>query len=135
MVRGGLVNDIARTTVTLCVGLFATLAAAAPATADYPARPIRIIVPTAPGGAGDVIARFVADRLAAALEANVVVENRPGASGVIGNDLVARAPPDGYTLLFAHVRHADHRRVRHPAAAVRSTPRFPSRHQHRLRPR
>ena len=96
----GLVNDIARTTVTLCVALAAALAFAEPP-GDYPARPIRIIVPTAPGGAGDVIARFVADRLAATLDASVVVENRPGASGVIGNDLVARAAPDGYTLLFA----------------------------------
>jgi len=99
-VSGGIVNDIARTTVTLCVALAAALAVAQPA-ADYPARPIRIIVPTAPGGAGDVIARFVGDRLGAALHAAIVVENRPGASGVIGNDLVARAPPDGYTLLFA----------------------------------
>jgi tripartite-type tricarboxylate transporter receptor subunit TctC len=87
--------------VTLGVAFAAALAAAAPPTADYPARPIRIIVPTAPGGAGDVIARFVGDQLATSLADAVVVENKPGASGVIGNDLVARAPPDGYTLLFA----------------------------------
>jgi tripartite-type tricarboxylate transporter receptor subunit TctC len=89
-----MVNDIARTTVTLCVALASGLAAAQPA-ADYPTRPLRIVEPTAPGGAGDVIARFVGDRLAAELHATVAVENRAGASGVIGNDLVARARPDG----------------------------------------
>ena len=98
---GGIVSDIARTTVTLGVAFAAALSAAAPPAADYPARSIRIIVPTAPGGAGDVIARFVGDQLATSLAEAVVVENKPGASGVIGNDLVARAPPDGYTLLFA----------------------------------
>ena len=68
---------------------------------DYPSRPIRIIVPSAPSGAGDVIARELGDRLGAALRIPVVVENRPGASGVIGNDFVAHAASDGYTLLFA----------------------------------
>jgi tripartite-type tricarboxylate transporter receptor subunit TctC len=98
---GHFVNDMARTTVTLCVGLLAALLAHAHPPADYPSRPIRIIVPSAPGGAGDVIARFVGDELATALHATVVVDNRPGGSGVIGSDLVARAAPDGYTLLFA----------------------------------
>lgn len=68
---------------------------------DYPARPIRIIVPTAPSGAIDMTARLLAERVGSVLQASVVVENKPGASGLIANDYVARAPPDGYTLLLA----------------------------------
>jgi tripartite-type tricarboxylate transporter receptor subunit TctC len=67
---------------------------------DYPSRPIHIIVPTAPGGAGDALARYVGDQLAVALRTPVVVDNKPGGSGVIGSDFVVRAAPDGYTLLF-----------------------------------
>lgn len=68
---------------------------------DYPSRQIRIIVPSAPAGAGDLLARELGNRLATALRTPVVIENKPGATGVIGNDIVARAVPDGYTLLFA----------------------------------
>jgi tripartite-type tricarboxylate transporter receptor subunit TctC len=68
---------------------------------DYPSRTIRIIVPTAHSGAGDLLARFIGDRLASALHTPVTIENRPGASGLIGNDYAMRAAPDGYTLLFA----------------------------------
>lgn len=68
---------------------------------DYPSRPIRIIVPSAPGGAGDVIARQFGEQLGIALRTPIVVENKAGASGVIGSDIAARSPPDGYTLLFA----------------------------------
>jgi tripartite-type tricarboxylate transporter receptor subunit TctC len=77
------------------------LPAASEAPQDYPSRPIRIIVPSAPSGAGDVIARELGEGLGEALRTPVVVENRPGASGVIGNGVAARAAPDGYTLLFA----------------------------------
>ena len=68
---------------------------------DYPSRTIRVIVPSAHSGAGDSLARYIGDRLAAALHTPVTIENRPGASGLIGNDHAMRAPPDGYTLLFA----------------------------------
>jgi tripartite-type tricarboxylate transporter receptor subunit TctC len=68
---------------------------------EYPSRTIRIVVPTAPSGAGDSIARLIAERLGTALRTPVVVENRPGASGLIGNEHAMRAAPDGYTLLFA----------------------------------
>ena len=68
---------------------------------DYPSRPIHIIVPSAPGGAGDILAREFGDRIAKALHVPVVIDNKPGGSGVIGNELAARSAPDGYTLLFA----------------------------------
>jgi len=84
----------------LCVaGLTAT---AAPATAQdvYPSKPIRIIVPFSPGGGGDAVVRFMSDKLGERLKTQIIVENRPGASGFIGAQAVATAPPDGYTLLM-----------------------------------
>jgi tripartite-type tricarboxylate transporter receptor subunit TctC len=68
--------------------------------APYPARTIRILVPTAPGGAGDTLARYMGERLGLSLRVPVVVENRPGAGGLIGTEIAARAPADGYTILF-----------------------------------
>lgn len=66
---------------------------------DYPTRPIRLIVPFAPGGASDVLARPVAQRLGEAFGQQIVVDNRPGAGGNVGMGIAAAAPPDGYTLL------------------------------------
>jgi tripartite-type tricarboxylate transporter receptor subunit TctC len=76
--------------------------AAGPALADeWPSRPIQVIVPFGAGGAADIIARLVGDKLAAALGQPVIIEDRPGAGGNIGAAAVARANPDGYTLLMS----------------------------------
>lgn len=84
------------------VALAAACLAAAAATAQtYPAKPVRIVVGLAPGGTTDVVSRILAQRLGDAWGQTVVVDNRPGASGMIGADMVAKAPADGYTLLMA----------------------------------
>jgi tripartite-type tricarboxylate transporter receptor subunit TctC len=84
----------------------AGLLQAVPAAAqNWPTRPVRIVVPFATGGPADVFARFLAQRLPDLLGQTFVVENRPGAGAVIGTDLVAKAPPDGYTLLLMSNTH------------------------------
>jgi tripartite-type tricarboxylate transporter receptor subunit TctC len=71
----------------------------------YPARPIRLVIPYSPGGASDNIARLVMPRISEALGQTIVIDNRPGAAGNLGRDLVAKAPPDGYTLLSTDAPH------------------------------
>jgi tripartite-type tricarboxylate transporter receptor subunit TctC len=98
-------SNLAMTVVTAVA--FTTFAHAAqrPATdrdaTNYPTKPIRVIVPQAPGGSNDIMARYVGGQLSERLGKQVVVDNRPGAEGMIGTETVARANPDGYTLLMA----------------------------------
>ncbi|MNU67709.1 Tripartite tricarboxylate transporter family receptor [compost metagenome] len=85
----------------LTLGLLTAVSAgAARAASDYPAQPIRMIVPYVAGGAADITARVVAANMAKTLKGTIVVENKPGANGMIGTDFVAKAAPDGYTLLL-----------------------------------
>ncbi len=84
--------------------VFAILAACNGARADdYPSHPIRLVVPLPAGGGNDLLARIVAPKLSERLGAPVVVDNRAGAGGTIGSDLVAKAPPDGYTILMGYI--------------------------------
>jgi tripartite-type tricarboxylate transporter receptor subunit TctC len=91
----------------ICLWL-ALIASAAPAAAadDYPNHAIRMIIPFAPGGSNDVVGRIIANQLGEKLGKQVFVDNRPGAGGVVGSDLAAKADPDGYTLLIVSIAHA-----------------------------
>ena len=90
-----------------CLSGFCLLAftCAAPAQQDYPNRSIRLIVPAAPGGTTDILARLVGARLSESFKQQVIVDNRASASGVIAGEMTANAPPDGYTLLLAYHQH------------------------------
>lgn len=91
----------ARLLTQLCLTALALLAAGSALAQAYPARPIKIIVPTPAGGGNDFITRTVAKKLEDMLNWQVVVENKPGASGIIAADSVAKSAPDGYTVLFS----------------------------------
>jgi tripartite-type tricarboxylate transporter receptor subunit TctC len=73
--------------------------------ASYPYKPVRVIVPVAPGGSTDLIARIVMAKLSEAIGGPFVIDNRAGAGGILGNEIVAHAQPDGYTLLFTYAAH------------------------------
>jgi tripartite-type tricarboxylate transporter receptor subunit TctC len=89
----------------IAVGVLATVAMSASVRAEYPDRPVRLIVPFAPGGANDSVARLLSDKLGKVLSRSVIVENRPGGGTVIGAAAVASSPPDGYTLLLVSPAH------------------------------
>ena len=81
------------------------VAATASAAADYPVRPVRVVVPYSPGGGTDFTARTVAQRLTSSLGQTFVVDNRAGAAGIIGTQIVATAQPDGYTIVWNDNAH------------------------------
>src|SRR3954463_13363819 len=74
--------------------------------AAYPERPIRWVVPVAPGGGNDIMARFLAQKLTEVWGQQVIVDNRPGAATAIGSDIVAKALPDGYTIILSSASFA-----------------------------
>jgi tripartite-type tricarboxylate transporter receptor subunit TctC len=94
-------------TAALCCLMMSNAVYAQPRVApDYPNKPIRFVVPFVPGGPMDVIGRIVGQKLLTAWGQNVIIDNRPGAGGIIGAELVAKAPPDGYTVLHTSSGHA-----------------------------
>jgi tripartite-type tricarboxylate transporter receptor subunit TctC len=93
-------DGMLRPIVSALFGFFLALGPAA-AQSDYPSRPVKILVPSSPGGGTDILARVLADHLGRALKGQFYVENRPGAGQMIGIEVVAHSPNDGYTLLMA----------------------------------
>ncbi len=89
----------------MLVAAVATLAPLAVFAQTYPTKPVRILIPWPPGGANDVVGRIVAQRMTEQLGQQVIVENRGGASGTIGSDLVAKGPADGYTVMVHSATH------------------------------
>ena len=89
-------------TVALAFALTCVLAASVVGAQQYPAKPVRFLVPNPPGGGTDLVARIVSQKVSERWGVNLVVDNRPGAGGIIAVEVAARSAPDGYTLLMAH---------------------------------
>lgn len=94
-----------RTALRSAIGAAALALAASGFAQTYPAKPVRVVIPFPPGGTLDAVGRMLGQKLADQLGQPFVIENKPGASGVIGGETVARAPADGYTLLFSASTH------------------------------
>lgn len=92
--------------VLLAALIVTALPAVAYAQQPYPAKPIRIVSPFAPGGGNDIISRAIAQKLTENIKQQVIVENRPGANGIIGTEVAARSAPDGYTIVLIPSGHA-----------------------------
>ena len=89
----------------LCIGSVSLLAQPLPK--DYPNKPIRVVVPSPPGGPPDLIMRMIAPKMSMSMGQNLVIDNRAGAGGVVGTNFVAKAAPDGYTWLFTTASHTN----------------------------
>ncbi|MGB7543638.1 MAG: tripartite tricarboxylate transporter substrate binding protein [Burkholderiales bacterium] len=100
--RGALGRGLAVCAAALAVALPATMAAAQ----AYPVKPVKLIIPFPPGGSNDVVGRMIANQLSERLGKSVVADNHGGAGGLIGADMAAKSPPDGYTLLLISVAYA-----------------------------
>ena len=98
----GLSGGPLRSVITLVLAILAAPVYSASAL-DWPARPVRIVAPFAPGGSADTLGRIVAEKLSVKFKQNFVVDNRAGAGGVVGSDLVANSAPDGYTLVVSGI--------------------------------
>ena len=98
-------QPLSRSLWRLLAGALLAASMAAAQAQDYPSKPVRIIVPFAPGGSADVFGRFLAQRLQETMGQTFVIDNRPGAGSVIGTDAVAKSAPDGYTLLLMSNTH------------------------------
>ena len=90
---------------TLCAATLLTLSAGAVLAQSYPSKPVKIIVPFGPGGFTDVVARILGQKLTVAMGQSFVIENKPGAGSMIGTEFVAKAPPDGHTLVIVSSTH------------------------------
>ncbi len=97
---------IAAAAVLVCTGAAWPQSASTSSGQAYPVKPVRMVVPFAPGGGTDVIARHLATGMSESLKRQVIVDNRAGANGIVGTEIVARAPADGYTLLFVSSPHS-----------------------------
>src|SRR5262245_6259562 len=95
-----------RSVLLAAAGFLIALAAPVAAQQDYPNRPIRLIIPFPPGGSNDIVGRAIATQLSERLGKQVVVDNRTGAAAIVGTELAAKAPPDGYTILVISLAHA-----------------------------
>jgi tripartite-type tricarboxylate transporter receptor subunit TctC len=102
---------ILKIALQLAAAAVALVAGCQAAAQSYPSRPIKIIVPATTGGAIDVIARVLADKMTASLGQPVVVENKPGASNNLGTEFVAKSAPDGYTLLIVASSHGTNKHI------------------------
>ena len=90
----------------IVLGAALTVFAAMPAQADYPDKPLRLVVPFPPGGSTEPLARILSQKLGEAFGQQLIVDNRPGAGSTIGAEIVAKSPPDGYTLFLGSISNA-----------------------------
>src|SRR6187431_1872939 len=81
------------------------LAAVAAFAQEYPAKPVRVVIPWPPGGSNDIVGRLVAQKMSENLKQQFIVDNRGGAAGTIGSDVVAKSEPDGYTIMIHSATH------------------------------